>query len=214
MLIFAPDPLGTNFLIDTERRDQLFGGPGVEFHILSRDGKTDTIWQLEDGRDRIDLSAFEVTWESVMVRQVSELEWVITIRDERTRIVFDNPAPTDPPIELTADDFIFADDVPPPPVQSIVDGSGRDHLEGTTLPDSFDFAVDYERDVIHRFEMGKDVIDLSAFNTDFDALHFVDKKPGRVVIHVPNDVGVEHIVVKDYNRAFTSADFSADDFLF
>jgi len=214
MLIFPPAPFGTNVLVDTDRRDQLFGGTGIETFVLGRDGSTDTVWELEDGRDIIDLRAFEVTWDSVMVRQLSETEFTIIIRDEVTRINFAAAGAGDPPIDLTADDFIFASGLPDPPVQTHVDPTGSDRIDGTTLPDSFDMIVDYERDVIAKFELGKDVIDLSSFNTDFGALTFIDKKPGRVVIVVPNDVDEERLAVRDWNRDFTSADFSADDFLF
>ena len=214
MLIFALDPIFGGPMFDSPRRDQMFGGNGTDYFVLSRDGKTDTIWNFEDGKDRIDLRAFEVQIDSVMIRQISETEWTILIRDELTRINFNTPDAGDPPIDLTADDFIFDSGDPPATPQVILDRAGLSHLHGTSLPDVFTMMIDTPRDVIHRFEKGKDVIDLSAYNTDFSELNFIDKKPGRVVIHVDTGTGVDHIVVKDYDRSFTSADFSADDFIF
>ena len=142
MLIFPVDPIFGGPMFDSPRRDQLFGGNGTDYFVLGRDGRTDTIWNFEDGKDRIDLSAFEVQFDSVMIRQISELEWTIVVRDEMTRINFDTPEAGDPPIDLTEDDFIFASGVPAATPQVILDQAGLTHLHGTSLPDVFTMMID------------------------------------------------------------------------
>ena len=214
MILYPLDPILGGSLEDTIRRDILFGGSGPDVFVLKRDGKTDTVMDFDDQVDQIDLSAFDVTFDSVMIQQISTLEFKFVIRGETTKVTFAPPQPGDPPIDLSVDDFIFPVGIPDPPVQVQVDTEGETVMKGTSLPDVFILDVDYSRDVIRRFELGKDIVDLSAFNTSYAALEIIDRKPGRVVVKIDNDDGKEVLVLHDFDKSFTAADLSEDVFLF
>lgn len=196
---------------DTARRDALWGSDQPDTFVLRRDGKTDTIQGFEPGRDLIDLSAFDIGFDSVEIRQTSPTTYMIHVREERTKVVL---APGEDRA-LDADDFIFREGVADAPLQVHADGAGTDRLRGTTLPDVFIFSPDGVRDAVRRFEDGKDVVDLSAFNVSFADLTITDKKPGRVMVRVHyGDGEKEDVIIHDGSKTLTAADLSADDFIF
>ena len=201
---------GNDLLEDTTRRDRMFGDEGADVFILNRDGKRDFILDFEDGIDRIDLTDFNVTFDEVQIRQIDDLTFVFEIRGERTEVTFTAPAVGEPMPELTAEDFIFAEGAAPPLTISQLDGPGKDVLYGSSRPDIFIFTPDGSKDVVRRFELGKDQIDLSAYGVNFGDLVIEDVKPGRVRI----DLGDEVLIVTDWEKSFTADDFSATDFVF
>lgn len=199
-------------LPDTMRRDKLSGGDGADIFALNRDNKRDFILDFADGFDKIDLSAFRVTFEEVFIKRISADTFVFTIRGESNNVTF---APTlNGPIELSADDFIFDPGAAPPSVNLISDTAARDKLFGTSRPDVFLFNPDGTRDAVRNFELGKDQIDLQTFDMNFGALTMIDVKPGRVRLELTTELGSESIIVTDGSKAFTAADFSAGDFIF
>jgi len=209
---------GDDTIFDIGKRDILTGGLGADTFVLSHDGKRDTITDFTDGVDVIDFTSFNVTFDELFIYQINTYSFVIEIRGEKNQVDVTPPNIGDPPItpySFTADDFIFAPGAaaPTPVVQS--DTAGADRLFGTGRPDVFVFNPDGMRDAIRRFEIHKDLIDLSGFGTAFANLIFTDVQPGRIVIRLETlDHGIEHIVINDRSHLFTSADLTADDFIF
>ena len=209
---------GADTLYDIGNRDILTGGLGADTFVLSHDGRRDTITDFSVGVDVIDFTDFNVTFEELFIFQLSAYSFVIDIRGERNQIDVTPPNIGDPPItpaSFTAADFVFAPGAaaPTPVVQS--DTAGADRLFGTGRPDVFVFNPDGMRDAVRRFEIHKDLIDLSGFGTAFANLVFTDVQPGRVVIRLETlDFGIEHIVINDRSHLFTAADFTAADFIF
>ncbi len=212
---------GTNAkdtLYDTGNRDWLTGGIRGDTFVLSHDGKRDTITDFKDRADVIDFTDFNVTFEELFIYQINTYSFVIEIRGENTQVDVIPPTLGDPAIttySFTADDFIFAVGAAPPNVVIQSDTAGKDKLLGTGRPDVFVFTPDGLRDAVRRFEMHKDKIDLSAFGTAFENLVFTDVKDGRISIGVTTlDFGFERVVINDRSHLFTSAELTADDFIF
>lgn len=209
---------GDDTLTDTLRRDDLFGGIGADMFVLQKDGRRDTVMDFEDGVDVIDFTDFDVTFEELFIYQIDTYSFVIEIRGEKNQVDVTPPNLGDPPItpySFTASDFVFADGAAPPTITVQSDTLGEDRLFGTGRPDVFAFNPDGMRDAVRRFEIGKDKIDLSTFDTSFANLVFTDVSPGRFVIRLETaEFGVEHLVVHDKSKLFTSGDFTADDFVF
>ncbi len=201
---------GDDILNDTDRRDKLTGDDGADVFVLGRDGKRDAIMDFDDGIDLIDLSDFNVTFEEVFIYQIDTLTYVVAIRGELTEINFQPPGFGDPAIMLTADDFLFAPGAAPPGVNLISDTAARDKLIGTGRPDVFLFNPDGLRDAVRRFELDKDKIDITTFDTTFADLIITTLRPGRVMV----DFGTEHLVINDRSKLFEAGDFSAEDFIF
>lgn len=209
---------GDDTLTDILKRDKLTGDLGADTFVFQHDGKRDFILDFEDGADVIDFTDFNVTYEELFIYQISAYTFVIDIRGEKTEVAVVPPGLGDPPItpsSFTAEDFIFTVGAAPPTITLQADTPGADRLFGTGRPDVFLFDPDGMRDAVRRFEIHKDKIDLTAFDTAFANLIFTDVSPGRVVIRVETpEFGVEHLVVHDKSKLFTSGDFTADDFIF
>lgn len=209
---------GDDILYDTHRRDILTGGGGADTFVISHDGRRDTITDFEYGSDVIDFTAYNVTYEELFIFQKSAYTFVIDIRGARTEVNVDPPNIGEAevtPYSFTAEDFIFAVGAAPPNVVLHADTAGKDKLFGTGRPDVFLFEPDGMRDAVRRFEIGKDRIDLTDFDTAFANLNFVDVAPGRVAIRLETlEFGIERLVINDRSHLFTAADFSADDFIF
>ncbi|MCF6305367.1 MAG: hypothetical protein L3J33_08350 [Rhodobacteraceae bacterium] len=201
---------GDDILEDTARRDKMTGGDGLDVFVMSRDGKTDLILDFDDGVDLIDLTDFDVTFEEVFIYQIDTLTYVVQIRGEKTKVTFQPPEIGDPPIGFSAADFLFDPGAAPPGVNLIVETSGADKLFGTGRPDVFLFNPDGMRDAARRFEIGKDKIDITTFDTTFDDLVMITLQPGRVIIQFENEI----LAINDRSKLFTAADFSAEDFIF
>ncbi len=209
---------GDDILTDSFRRDNLTGGLGADVFVLEHDGKRDFIMDFEDGIDVIDFTNFNVTFEELFIYQIDTYSFVVDIRGEKTQIDVVPPnigAPAITPWSFTEADFTFAVGAAPPNVVLQSDTAAADRLFGTGRPDVFLFSPDGLRDAVRQFEIGKDQIDLAAFGTSFANLVFTDVSPGRVVIRLETaDFGVEHIVIHDKSKLFTSLDLTADDFIF
>jgi hypothetical protein len=201
-------------LYDIGNRDKMTGGDGADIFALMRDNKRDFILDFTDGVDKIDLTAFAVTFDEVMIRMISADTFEFNIRGESNTVTF---APTGTAIGLDSlgvDDFIFAPGAAPPSTNFISDTAVVDRLYGTSRPDVFHLSPDGTRDAVRKFELGKDKINIQTFDTNFGELVFVDVKPGRVRVEITTDSGVESIVIVDGSHMFTGADFSVGDFIF
>ncbi|MBL4808139.1 MAG: hypothetical protein JKY31_12775 [Rhodobacteraceae bacterium] len=206
---------GDDTLEDTGRRDKLTGGDGLDVFVLGRDGKRDFIMDFEDGVDRVDFSDFNVTYEELFIYQIDTYRFVVEIRGELTEINFQPPEVGDPPIMLTVDDFLFDPGAAAPGVNLIADTDGRDKLIGTGRPDVFLFNPDGVRDAIRRFELGKDQIDITTFDTTFADLDIQTIRPGRIIITFETDTfETEHLIINDRSKLLVAEDFTADDFIF
>ncbi|MEO0913286.1 MAG: hypothetical protein AAFY59_09905 [Pseudomonadota bacterium] len=199
--------------------DVLYGSPQEDRFVLSRDGNRDEIRWFRDGEDKINLWSWDIKFDSLMVVRVSLLEYRVYVRDEVTVVKFVQPAPADIPADgvlLDESDFIFRSNLPDAPVQVQVEQvtDGREVLVGTTLPDEFVFSYDGRFDIINKFELGKDRIDLSGYGTSFDDLTIETKRDGRVSIRVDTAEGPDYLQVNDPSFRFRAEDFEASDFIF
>lgn len=211
MVALTASPTG-GIINDTDRRDIITLGDGVDRIKLSRDGKTDHVFGFEDGIDKINLSQFNVNWSEVQVKYLGEGVFVITIRGEKTKITFKTPTDgsTITEASLTEDDFFYATGAPDPIDNILTDNTGLTVLYGTDQPDIFVMFQDNHRDVIKGFDPTKDKIDLSGFGISFEDLVFNDVKDGKVVIKL----GTEGLVIRDLSGTLTSGDFTEDMFVF
>lgn len=219
MLIYADDTDLGGVIRDTDRRDILHGGDGADSFRLLNDGRTDTVMGLEDGIDLIDITAFDASWDQLMIRQISLTEYVVNYQDEeRLRIVFNEPVTVpESGVLLDETDFIFRSGLPESPVQLINERSAteKEVIFGTSLPDVFVFENDGQRDTIRRFEPGKDEINLAAYGTSFYELDIQERKQGRIAIAIPiEDDRPDWLVVIDISRQLTAEDITADMFIF
>ncbi|MEM9641702.1 MAG: hypothetical protein AAGA19_09410 [Pseudomonadota bacterium] len=239
MTIFASDPINGGVIRDTFRRDTISPGDGPDLIILGNDAKADSVLGLADGVDKIDIQAWDATWEELSIKQVSLRKYVVWYRnEEKLTIRFERPDPDNKPEDgymLTPDDFVFRDGLPQAQVQVRFESSttSTENLKGTTLPDEFIFQNDGFRDTIRRFEPGKDVIDLADYNVNFFDLEIIERKPGRILIDIPpetvDDVNdrsgsdglantqveaTDRLVLLDISKAMVAEDVSADWFIF
>lgn len=199
-------------LRDTANRDRIASGGGGDLIVLARDGKTDTILDFQNSLDRIDLTAFNITWSEVQVKKTGDLSFTLTMRGERLKLELSalESQESVPLTAIDADDFVFAPGAAAPNPHLILDYTGPGTLTGTDQPDVFAVLRDSDRDVIKDFDPNHDRIDLSSFDTSFEELRFTDRKPGKIIIHL----GSETLVVRDVSRDMMSGDFVADDFIF
>ncbi len=211
MLIFGTS--GDDIIEDSARRDQLTGYSGADTFTLLADGKTDTILDFQNGSDKIDLTAFNVTFASVEIKYLGARTFVISVNGERTKIFMDEPGLFGAPIDqfsLDETDFIFNTGAGAPVPNDIQDRPGPTRLEGTDQTDIFHMQLDYYRDVVAQFDPTKDKIDLTAFNTSFDALTFIERKPGKIIVELAN----ENLVIRDVSHLMLAEDVVEDLFIF
>ncbi len=211
MLIYGTT--GDDIIEDSARRDQLTGYSGADIFLLQNDDHTDTILDFEDGIDKIDLTAFNVTWADVQVKYKGDFTFVISIDGERTFITFQPPPGADPALAqgwLDESDFIFNDNAAAPLPNYIYDRPGNDRLYGTDQTDIFVMQMDYYRDVVVKFDPTKDKIDLTPFNLTFDDLTYIERKPGKIIV----DLGAENLVIRDISHTMVVDDITADMFIF
>lgn len=202
-----------DILEGTLRRDFLTGGAGADIFRLKRDGKVDKVFDFDDGIDIIDLSHYNITWDEVMIKHLEDSEFAIIIRGEKNLITVQPPETWEPAPSIhtfTADDFIFNTGAAVPDINIVLDGDGAGRITGTGLIDHFVMLQDGNRDVVLDYEPGKDKVDLAIFGTTFNQLSFVDRQPGKIVVRL----GTETVVIRDVSRELTSAELSADDFIF
>jgi hypothetical protein len=211
MVALTAAPTG-GIINDTDRRDIITLGDGIDRVKLARDGKTDHVFNFEDGIDKINLSEFNVNWSELQVKYNGDGEFVITIRGEKLKITFKTPTDGSEITQdsLTEDDFYYATGAPDPIDNILLDSGGLTVLYGTDQPDIFVMFPDNHRDVVKNFDPTKDKIDLSGFGISFEDLVFNDVKDGKVVIKL----GTEGLVVRDLSGTLTSGDFTDDMFVF
>jgi Ca2+-binding RTX toxin-like protein len=206
--------IGTNaddIIEDAGRRDFLTGGLGLDTFKLAQDGKSDHILDFSDGEDMIDLTSYNVTWGSVEVRLRDETSFTVSVDGEKLFVTFDVAVGTVLTLnDLSQDDFIFNGSANSSPANMIIDRAVEKEHYGTDATDIFVMVQDYRRDVIRKFDPTKDQIDLTAFNTDFASLEFVDKKPGKVLIKL----GTEGLVIRDLSHDLVANDITEDMFFF
>lgn len=207
-----------NTIADIAGTNLMRGKPGDDIFDLLRDGFKDFIRHFQDGVDLIDLTRFDVTWDSVMVQQVSLTEYKVFVRDEFVRVTFEMPAMPPPGgVLLDETDFIFDVGLPDPPVQSITEQTPGvfEVLTGTPLPDIFILQQDTTRDLIVNFEVGKDRIDLADYNVAFGDLRLQQRNGGKVAVVIIDEMDErDALVIRDPAKSLTVADIEADWFIF
>ncbi len=199
--------------------DVLYGSPDIDRFIMTRDQRYDEIRWFTDGVDQINLWSYDITFDSLLVVRVSLQVYKVFVRDEVMTVKFNRPPSAEIPedgVLLDASDFIFKTGLPDPPVQVRLEQEteATEVLVGTTLPDEFVFTFDGQVDIVNRYELHKDRIDLSGYATSFDDLEFVDRAPGKITIWIQTDEGVDRLKVNEPSKRFTSDDFTPEDFIF
>lgn len=94
----------------------------------------------------------------------------------------------------------------------LVDGKGKDHLYGGAGADIFQFVEDGKKDIIHDYQTGIDLIDLSQISaaSHISSLSIKPRSFGASIF-----VGDEEIRIEtDNGQSLSAADFSVDDFIF
>lgn len=205
---------------DGNRRNTLVATFDDDVFVLGNDGYTEVILDFEDGRDRIDISAWDASFDELLIKQLSLTEYVVDyLGEERLRITFETPLEEDIPASgslLDTDDFIFAPGLPDPEphvIFDVVTDAVEVHI-GTTSPDVFVLTADNARDTLRKFEPGKDVVDIADYGVSFGDLEIIEKKVGRVVVKIDGRPGVDRIVLIDPSHLLEAADVTSDFFLF
>lgn len=204
---------GGGVLRDNAGREALTGAQGLDIFRMRRDGETDIVRDFQLGIDRIDLSAYEVGFDQMMIWNIRDNRFAIEIRGERTIIdivPFENPVTGEIRDRLDITDFTFSPTAPSAGPNIVFDTDGKDFIRGTPNPDVFIFREDDEKDFVNRFEDGKDKIDLSDFEVRFDDLKFYEHFVGRVAVII----GDEKVFVKDAGGELTKAMLTEEDFIF
>lgn len=177
--------------LDAIGTDKLTGTRGAaDTFFMQRDLREDQIRNFEPGRDRIDVSQFgaEVLSDLEITnaqRSDGSIRWIRIglpgdeIAEIRLRTA--DPAQMDADA-LGAGDFIFL----PPSVRTagirVEDGVGAQALRGTDAAEIFVFGSDGQRDLLRGFELGRDLIDVSAFAASVEDLRIDEqlRKDGSV----------------------------------
>lgn len=216
--------LGADRLIDGAGKDLMRGGAGADTFVLSADGATDRIDDLQRGLDRIDVSAWGVRDLSGLTLYDHHSGRVI-LRFGSEVVALDDGARGLRAADFRASDFVFASGAAPMPVIEGTDGNDRligtvaaeelrdlggvDNLFGRGGADRFVLALDGATDSIKDFEDGLDLIDLTAWGVGFADLAISDNGAGKAVVAW----GDELLVVSDVGRTLTAADLTEADFI-
>lgn len=159
-----------NEIFDGSDKELMRGEDGSDLFILRNDGRLDAIKHFELGVDKIDVSAFgaagisDLLIENVL-RRNGETSWVkITdaAGDPEVLLRFNDMRETDAAV-LSAENFIFeSTSTAAPEVQRILDGLEVEDLRGAPGSDLFVMSNDNVRDLVRNFQIGNDLIDVSA----------------------------------------------------
>ena len=196
---------GNDLILDGAGKDNLKGGTGADIFQMSADGQADGIKDFELGQDRIDVSAWGV-------RALDELDVsthfsgklvlrhgdeVLTLRSGGEPLTVET---------LTTQHFIF-DETGEPPLRLVQGTDGRDKLRGTDLnetfrdgagidnmfgfggADIFELAADGVADSIKDFQIGEDLINISAWGaTGFGDLNLISHKDRKTIITYADEI--------------------------
>ncbi|MEM7057580.1 MAG: hypothetical protein AAF557_08325 [Pseudomonadota bacterium] len=215
---------GDDTLIDGVGKDNLFGGDGADTFRLVRDGDADSIKDFDVGLDRIDLSAWGVTQIDELVLSLSKTgKTTIRFADEVLSVT---TGLSDIPDAIALGDaFIFAPNNEAQIIdgtagddklngmagrQILRDGAGRDNLWGGAGADTFQLSKDGDADAIKDFELGADLIDLTAWGAGYQKLEITDHRSGKVTVRFADEV----LSVTDAARTLSASDLTADHFVF
>ena len=90
---------------DGAGKDNMFGRAGADTFVLALDGDADNIKDFESGIDKIDLSAWSVTFDDLAITQQREGKVLVSFGDERLSVA--DAARTLLVADLDADQFLF-----------------------------------------------------------------------------------------------------------
>ena len=217
---------GNDFLIDGAGKDNLIGGAGADIFRLIADGTADAIKDFQVGIDHIDVSAWGVTaFSELMITTHATGKSILRHGSEATSI--NDGTWTLSADQLTADSFIFADDdddlivlmgtaqndklIGTMANEDLQDGGGIDNLWGRGGSDIFTMSADGQVDAIKDFQVGQDLIDVSAWGvTEFDQLTITDHASGKSILRF----GSELLSINDGYWTLPASSLGADDFIF
>jgi len=214
-----------DLLIDGPALDDMFGLGGSDLFVMSDDGQRDLIRDFEIGLDRIDVSAFAASLADLEISNLNDrngdVTWVKVadrIGDSAFLLRFGDGTPLDA-AALTETAFIFADAPLPPIVPAIVsDTNLRDDLRGTNAVERFVFSDDDTLDTLKNFQLGVDLLDVSAFASSFDELTVTARtnRNGDVRwLDVIDDTGEIELLVRFSDMSLMDpANLTADAFAF
>ena len=174
--------------------DTLTGGAGADTFVFAAGHGDDTVTDLTDGEDLIDLSAFVgiTSFDDLTVSDNADGHAVIDLTAHGGGTITLTGVAT---ADLDGDDFTFYQDTytGTDGADTLAGGAGADTITGLagddTLTggagaDTFVFAAGHGTDTVTDFTDGEDLIDLSAFTgiTSFDELTVADNDDGNAVI--------------------------------
>ena len=217
---------GDDVLIDGAGKDIYTGGAGADKFVLSADNRSDAILDFEDGTDLIDVSAWGVT-DFNDLTLTDHHSGRVFVRHGKEVVVVDDGARGLNSSDFTAADFVLAPGGGP--AETLTGTSGNDKLVGTNAAeaiedlagsdalfgrggaDVFVLALDGVVDTVKDFELGQDLVDISAWGaTGFGDLTLTDHSSGKVFLTYEDEL----LVIHDAARSLVASDYSADDFIF
>ena len=214
-----------DLLFGASARDDMWGFGGDDTFILQDDNILDIIRDFQFGGDLIDVSSFaegisDLQFENVLKRN-GDVNWVKIIDktgQEEALVRFGDGTTLDASA-FAADNFVFAAGPIDPPAATIIsDGIGRDDFRGQPGAETFVMQDDDTIDVIRDFQLGIDLIDVSAFASDFSELDIAKrtKRNGDTNwIDINDDTGETEIIFRfDSATALDAANLTADAFFF
>ena len=220
--------LGEDVLADGAGRDFLSGGAGSDRFVLSADNSSDLILDFEDQVDLIDISAWGATAFSELALSDHKSGRVI-LRHAKEAVLIDDGSRGLNSTDFSAADFIFATGggsgalpviegteagdklIGTGAAEELHDLGGSDALFGRGGADRFVLASDGVVDTIKDFELGADLVDVSAWGAvGFGDLTLSDHSSGKVFLSYADEL----LVIHDAARTLRVADYSADDFIF
>ena len=218
---------GADTLHDGNGRDGLTGGAGSDVFVLSADGEQDWVKDFQIGIDKLDLNAWGVTSLGQLdIAQHSAGKAIITYGSE-VLTVNDGTWTLDAN-QLTIDSFVGLTEgsatgqvisgsaagerlVGGGGDDTITDGGGRDGLYGRSGADTFVLVADGDFDWVNDFEVGTDILDLSAWGaTGIGDLDILQHDRGKAVIRFTDEV----LTVNDGTWTLDVSTLTEDSFLF
>lgn len=216
--------LGDDTLSGGIGTDNFWGGLGADTFMLSDDNTRDLLRDFEFGLDVIDVSALGVTdFDQLnIVNQPNRSGRTVWVNisgpdvESEVGVRFGDGTALDASAFFAAD-FIFADEPPPPVI--VQDTVGFDDLRGVPGAEVFVMTNDETADIIRNFEVGVDVIDVSALGVvSFNQLSIENqlRRDGSVNwIRVSDQTGVQEFKLRfSESTPLDATELPADSFIF
>lgn len=223
-LEFAADCGAT--ICETVALDTLRGTQAAEVFVLADDGQRDLVRDFDAALDRLDVSSFgaqslaDLTF-TELIRKDGSISWLrISDSTGEAEAILRFDEGVHSANRLRDDNFIFSNGEaisPIPGMQSVVGTDAADTLRGSAAPEVFMLQNDDARDQIRDFEDGKDLIDMTAFETQVGELTIrnMTRKDGTVSwVEIIDADGQAEFILRFADGNNDAARLTQEDFLF